>query len=270
MSIGIGKNMSFDVSTARGILMYYCSPERERIATAEEMLGYNAAKIFGYRSWFSAMGLLEGDGAVRATPLAHVIQQHDPDMERFTTRLLLYYGISSNPKAEVWYQVINHYFYEAFLGSKDVSSAEGKTWVRQAGTGASSTAQKQRDKDVALCVRTLTSPRAFGPLGVLTPKGHGRFQVSSCRVPPLFCVYVIYNRWENDVPYIHIRDLHMPGHIGRTLFLRPSLVGEYLQQLEQRGLVRVHRSASLNQIMRTGNKRPLEILEELYGYDERP
>ena len=260
--------MSFDMSTARGILSYYCRPERGRVASAEEMLGYNAAKIFGYRSWLSAMGLLEGDRSAQATPLAQFIQEHDPYMERFATRLLLYYGISSNPKAEVWYQLINHYFYEAFLGNRDASSAEGKMWVRQAGTGASSTAQKQRDKDVALCIRTLTSPGAFGPLGVLTPKGHGSFQVSSCRVPPLFCAYVIYSRWENEAPYIHFRELHMPGHIGRTLFLLPGLVDEYLQELERQGFVRVHRSASLNQIMRTGNRRPLEILEELYGHGQ--
>lgn len=260
--------MSFDVSTARGILAYYCRPERGRVAAAEELLGYNAAKIFGYRSWLSAMGLLESDRSAQAAPLAQFIQEHDPYMEQFTTRLLLYYGISSNPKAEVWYQLINHYFYEAFLGNRDVSSAEGKTWVRQAGTGASSTAQKQRDKDVALCIRTLTSPKAFGPLGVLIPKAHCSYQVAGCHVLPLFCAYVIYSRWENETPYIHIRELHVPGHIGRTFFLLPSVVDKYLQELEQQGFVRVHRSASLNQIMKTSNRRPLEILEELYGHSE--
>ena len=261
--------MSFDISTARGILAYYCSPQRDIIAKAEEMLGYNAAKIFGYRSWFSTMGLLSDDRAARPTVLAPFILQHDPDMEHFTTRLLLYYGLASNPKAEVWYELINHYFYEAFVGRKDVSLTEGKTWVRQAGIGVSSNAQKQRDRDVELCVRSLTSPKAFGSLSVLIPKERRSFQVSSCRVLPLFCAYVIYSRWQDDVPYIHIRDLHMPGHIGRTFFLRPSLVDEYLQQLEQRGLVRVHRSASLNQVMKASNRRPLEILEELYDDGER-
>ena len=261
--------MSFDMSAAGDIMAYYCNPQREPIARAEEMLGYNAAKIFGYRSWFSTMGLLEGSRAVRPTPLAHLVLRRDPGMEQLTTRLLLYYGLSSNPQAEVWYELINHYFYEAFVGRKDVSLAEGKTWVRQAGIGASSNAQKQRDRDVELCVRTLTSPKAFGPLGILIPKERRRFQVSSCRVLPLFCAYVIYSRWQDDVPYIHIRDLHMPGHIARTFFLRPSLVDEYLQQLEQRGLIRVHRSASLNQVMRASNRRPLEILEELYDDGER-
>ena len=107
MSLGIGKNMSFDFETAARVLSFYGQPDRPPVATAEAALGYNSAKIFGFRSWLDAMGMLEvSRHSVTATALALIVLKRDPDMATETTARLLYYEVSTNPSAEVWYALI--------------------------------------------------------------------------------------------------------------------------------------------------------------------
>ncbi len=270
MSLGIGKNMSFDLDTAARVLTIYSRPGRLSVRQAEAELGYNSAKIFGFRSWLEAMGMLEVSGRqVVPTLLSAVIRRHDPGLGASASVRLLYYEISTNPAAEVWYALVNYILYDAFLNGRAASYREVREGLASLGVGAGSSALKQRDKDAGLALGALTSPRAFGRLNLLASESAGGRQVRLHRQPanPLLLAYDLLKHRPSGAPYHRLGDLTAPGRAARVFFWSPAEVEEGLGSLEAAGLVRVVRSAGLNQVAWRGPDRAGDIVERMY---ERP
>ena len=267
MPLGIGKNMSFDFETAARVLSFYCQSDRPSVATAEGELGYNSAKIFGFRSWLHAMGMLEiAHHRVIPSSLAAVILSHDPELVTEATARLLYYEISSNPSAEVWYALVNHVLHSVFSEGLAMEYGETREALSSLGVGLGSAAVKQRDKDAALSLRALTSLKAFGRMNLVAQSGIGGRQLHLRPQPPdrLMLAYDLVKRGQSRMPYHRLADISAPGRVARVFFWSPAEVEEALGVLESENLARVVWSAGLNQVAWIGPKHAEEIAERMY------
>ncbi len=259
--------MSFDFETAARVLSFYSQMDRPPVATAEATLGYNSAKIFGFRSWLDAMGMLDvSRHSVTATALAQIILKCDPEMATETTARLLYYEISTNPSAEVWYALVNHVFHNAFADGRTMESRDIEEALSSLGVGLGSSATKQRNRDAALSLRALTSMRAFGRLNLIGQSGVGGRQLLLHRQPldPLIVAYDLAKRARPNIPYHRLGELSSSGRVARVFFWSPAEVEEALGALESERLARVTWSAGLNQVVWTGSRHPEDIAERMY------
>ena len=267
MPLGTGKNMSFDFETAAQVLSFYCQSRRPSVTTAEAELGYNSAKIFGFRSWLNAMGMLEvAQHQVSPTALALVILRHDPDLVTEATARLLYYEICTNPLAEVWYALVNHVLHNAFTDGRAMEYGDIREALISLGVGLGSSAVNQRDRDAALSLRALTSLKAFGRLNLVAQSGVGGRQLQLHRQPPdpLIVGYDLAKRVRQNMPYHRLADLSSSGRVARVFFWGPAEVEDALGVLESERLARVIWSAGLNQVVWIGPEHPDEIAERMY------
>ena len=267
MSFGIGKNMSFDFRTAARVLGAYCQPSGLKVGEAEADLGYNSAKIFGFRSWLVAMGLLKvTQGKVVPTPLCHAVLEHDPDLEALATTRLMYYEISVNRTAEAWFAVVNYVLHDAFLNRRAITYEEVRDALSWLGVGPSPTSTKQRDKDAALSLRALVAPKAFGRLRLLAEsEGPGRgVQLLTPSPDEWVLAYDLVRNEQSETPYHRLNDLGSPGRAARVFFWRTAEVEAALGSLESRGLLRTIRSAGLNQVVWHGPSSLIQIVERMY------
>jgi hypothetical protein len=195
------------------------------------------------------------------------VHRHDPTLLLPVTWAVLYYELSCNRRAEVWHALVNYVLYDAYLQGKSVTYDQARDVLVSLGVGSGSAAIKQRDKDARLCLRALVSPNAFGRLGLFASSKSSSKQAVRIQAQPsqpLILAYDLARQESSSVPYQRLGELSGPGRAARVFFWDADEVDQSLGWLEGEGLVRVIRSASLNQIVWEQDKSAFEVLELMY------
>lgn len=260
MTLGVGMNLDLDLGRLAPLLAAVA--RGADTAALRAALGFHNSMVASLKSWARHMGVLVPRGGL--TPLGARLLAHDPELRRPVTRLVLYDRLGRSPEAEVWHRLINHVLYEAAVAGRPFDAAGAREAVAHAGVGAASQALKQRDRDVALTLRALTRPQAFGPLGLLSAAGGGRFGVHAPTLPPAFVAYTVLDAWPAGAAHLGFDALERPGALARVCLLdRPALVGA-LRSAERAGYLRVEEEAGFDRISRADGWTPEAVLEAAY------
>jgi hypothetical protein len=261
MTLGVGMNLDLNL-TRTGLLLVGINQGMKNAELSSE-LGFHRSMVDSIKSWASHMGLLT-DGS-NLSKFGEQLLALDSTLEHPVSRLLLYYQLASNPKAEVFYYIINYPVYNAAVNNQPCDIAELRASVARATIGANSRAVKQRDKELALMLRTLYRPQAFGPLGILSSTSRQCFTVHHPLLSSAFVAFAVYSQWHGDAAYTGFDELEQAGHFARICLLtRPALV-DALRIAENSGYLSVQQEAGFNRVSRVSHWNAAKLLEVLYA-----
>jgi len=260
MTLGVGMNLDLDL--ARTATLLKAVDHGTKSADLSAQLGFHKSMVASIKSWASHLGLFAGVNSVSC--FGRQLLKLDPTFENPISRLLLYYQLGRNPKAEAFYYIVNNFLYDAAVSNRQFDGDELHEAAAQAGVGANSQANKQFDREMALMRRTLSRPQAFGPLGVLSSQGNSCFTVHPPILSPAFVAYAVYTEWKEDTAYTNFDEFEQLGRLARVCLLtRPALVNT-LKVAARLGYLGVQEEARLNRVSRVPQWDVMKLLEAMY------
>lgn len=261
MTLGVGMNLDLNLDRA-ALLLTRVSPRTNNEELGTE-LGFHRSMVSSIKSWSSHMGLLMSGS--KLSDFGVKLLALDPTLQNPVSRLLLYYKLAGNPKAEVFHYLVNFFLYNAAVNKQQSDVTQLRTALAQAGIGINSQATKQLDKEVALMLRTLYRPQGFGPLGIISTSDRQCLVVHPPQLSPTFVAYAVYSQWQGDTAYTSFDELEQTGQLAHICFLtRPALV-DALRMAENSGYLNVQQGANFNRVSRVAQWSDVRLLEELYA-----
>lgn len=260
MTLGVGMNLDLDLSR----IAFLLKEVNDGVKNAELSikLGFHKSMVASLKSWANHMGLLADGGGLSC--LGDQLLSLDPTLEHPASRLLLYYHLGRNPKAEAFYYIVNHFLYEAAVINRQFEVTELYEAASQAGVGANSQATKQLGREIDLVRRTFSRSQAFGPLGVLISPNRQLFTVRAPVLTPAFAAYAAYIEWQQGTVYTNFHEFEQLGRLARVCLLtRPALVN-MLKLAERSGYLHVQEEARLDRVSRVSQWDASKLLEAIY------
>jgi len=259
MTLGVGMNLDMDFDrTARLLGQVNSNSSNKELG---DQLGFHRPMVDSIKSWARHMGLLTVEG--KLSDFGSNLLALDPTLQHPSSRLVLFYRLASNPKAEVFYYLINCFLYNISVNQQSSDVTQLRNGLVQAGVGINSRATKQLDKEAVLMLRTLYRLQAFGPLGLVSERQN--LVAHPPLLSPAFVAYAVYSQWKSDTAYTGFDELEQLGHLARICLLtRPALV-DALRMAENSGYLSIQQSANFNRVSRVTQWNDLRLLEGLYA-----
>jgi hypothetical protein len=261
MTLGVGMNLALNFDrTARLLARVNPNITNEELCT---QLGFHRPMVSSIKSWASHIGLLTTGN--KLSDFGSNLLALDPTLQHYTSRLLLFYRLAANPKAEVFHYLINYFLYNAAINKQRSDITQLRNALVEAGVGANSQATKQLDKEVRLMLGTLYRLQAFGPLRIVSSNGNQCLIAHPPQLSPAFVAYVVYNQWQSNAAYTSFDELEQAGQLAHICLLtRPALI-DALRMAENSGYLSVQQGASFNRVSRIAQWNDVKLLEELYA-----
>jgi len=251
---------------------------------AMERLGIGSNMVKALRYWMTATGLTTenptGKRVQTLTRFGEVIYQYDKYLEESMTLWLLHYQLAINDKlATAWYWFFNIFSHKEF--DEALFLEELKLWVEAQGEQVSEGSLK-KDFDCIIGTYCPSKNSVANPednivcplqeLGIIeqvdAKKRIYRFTRKNISEMPIelfhyaLADYIRENKLEKDISLDTL--LSSPKALGKVFTLGLADLIEVLGKLEEKGYIRVNRTAGLNHISVLFEQSPEEILEDYY------
>jgi len=251
---------------------------------AMERLGIGSNMVKALRYWMTATGLTTenptGKRVQTLTRFGEVIYQYDKYLEESMTLWLLHYQLAINDKlATAWYWFFNIFSYKEF--DEALFLEDLKLWVEDQGEQVSEGSLK-KDFDCIIGTYCPSKNSVANPednivcplqeLGIIeqvdAKKRIYRFTRKNISEMPIelfhyaLADYIRENKLEKDISLDTL--LSSPKALGKVFTLGLADLIEVLGKLEEKGYIRVNRTAGLNHISVLFEQSPEEILEDYY------
>ncbi len=227
-------------------------------------LGIGSRKATSVLSWARMSGLYSRKES-SLTSLGRLLVKRDERLARLATKWLVYYRLSSNSEATVWYTLVGHLFtlglsFTARDALDRVTTILGRTSTKIA-------------SDVRTTLSTLVAPSGLGNLQIISCDEQKCYQVVRRRIPNRYIIaYTLYeSRRSNGLrsPTLSFRDVATAvGSPGRIFLLQEEELRSILRKLESEGIVDVYRNAELDNVALTFQGSPLDLLEMCYDSED--
>jgi hypothetical protein len=262
-----GYRPRFDQIT-RILQFLHAQDERRKIPRQEIVaaLGIPDKQVENLTSMMTGFGLVL-PRVTLLTPFGKAVIQFDPYFDMLETLWMIHYMVSSNPEHVVWHRIIN-----TVLPSQDkfsVNQVANHYFSDLAIHFSEKTFTAKLPKEVGAVFAAYTRSE-LSHLEILAAEGTGYFIKSNpVEVPNLAFLFCLG----------YFREQHYPGSSalsidevcwaenspGKVLFLSEFQVRSQLENLHNAGLVRLERSANLDQVRLTDTTTPEFVLNKIYG-----
>jgi predicted transcriptional regulator len=250
------------------ILLFVFSREQNKKVTKQEIvsaLGISGKQVEYLTSMMIGFGLIyPRDNTL--TPLGKAIIQSDPYFDRPETLWIIHFIVSSNPKWIVWYRIINE-----VISSQDryaVKEVCDQYFSDLAIHFSEKTISSELPNEVG-AVFTAYSRTELSRLGILKLGNRGNYIKSDPIDMPdlafLFCLLFYRDNYLPGSSAINIKDICLKeSSPGKVLQLTEYQIRNTLNNLHDKGLIRIEQFADLDQVRLSDSFTQESILERIY------
>lgn len=261
MTLGVGMNLDLNLEEMATLLDAVAQGVKN--IDLPSRLSYHKSRVASIKSWASHMDLFSSGSGVSS--FGERLLRYDPAFQQPITRLILYYHLARNPKAEVFHYLVNYFLCDAALRNQTFDVVSLQEASNRVGLGAHSQALKQVNKELPLMFRTVRREQAFGGLGLLSSDTSKHFSVHPPILNPAFVAYAIYDEWSADIPYVSFEQLEQPGRLARVCLLSRSALVNVLRTAGRLGYIGVQEEAGFDRVSRVPEWNAERLLEVLYA-----
>lgn len=248
-------------------------------------LGIGSNMVKALRYWLQVFGLTEETGATQKyqefTDLGQLIWDNDLFMEEDGTFCILHYMLASNKdQATAWYYFFNIYNMNEITKESFVADIQSYISVEEPETQVS---EKSLGDDFDCIIKTyfksnssdfnpesnIESPLTeLGLIKLLDKKNkiYSKMAPSFATINPLIILAIIIRENEKEKSTdIKISKIEKdPGNIGKIFNLDKIQVAQYLDNLQNQGLIKVVRSAGLDIVKLQTKMSFIECIKKYY------
>lgn len=260
MSIGFSETFPLQRDLLAAAVRTYASSPRAKDSDVAHRLGINLRKLNGVKGWLQALGWRDRRRKTLSA-VGMLVSEQDPYLERTGTLSLMHYCLVTVGVAEVWFHVVNDFL----PWHREFTAEELYSFVERIGLAARS--PKHCRSDIRNLLNAHGSRNALAEVGLLRDSAPGYRAQSASALPELVLGYAIYDQREKGIATstIAIDSLVVEKNsVGRVFLLDRNQLLSQLNQLELRGLVRIHRIADLDNIAYTFEGNSVDILRMYY------
>ncbi|NCC87246.1 MAG: DUF4007 family protein [Clostridia bacterium] len=249
-----------------------------------DVLGIGSNMVKSLRYWLQAFALTQepasGKREQNLTPLGSVIYKYDPYIEEMGTLWLLHYQLATNDKdATAWYYFFNEFKMSEF--DKEDFVKQISAYIRMNGEEVS---ERSLEDDYNCIINTYlprmkSSPEKvqpesnidcpLGELGLIDfanrkTKVYVKRSPKKASIHPMILLAVIIDR-ANGKKELRISDLQTEScNVGKVFNIDIITLTTLLYELEQKGLLKVIRTAGLDVVRLDTPMTYIECVEEYY------
>ena len=248
-------------------------------------LGIGSNMVKALRYWLQAFGLTEETGTTQKrqvpTDLGQLIWENDLFMEEDGTFCILHYMLASNKaQATAWYYFFNIYNMNEITRESFISDIQSYISVEEPEIKVS---EKSLGDDFDCIIKTYFKSNSsdFNPesnfesplteLGLIRlldkkNKIYSKMAPSFATINPLIILAIIISENEKEkATDIKISKIEKdPGNIGKIFNLDKIQVAQYLDNLQNQGLIKVVRSAGLDIVKLQTKMSFIECIKKYY------
>jgi len=260
LSIGFSETFPLQKDLLSSAVRMYATSPRAADSDVAHSLGINLRKLKGVKGWLRALGWRDNRRKT-LSDVGALVSEQDPYLERTGTLCLMHYCLTTVGVADVWFHIVN-----GFLPWHRECTAE-ELYSSVEAIGLSARSPKHCRNDTRNFLNAHVSGNALADIGLLRPTLSGYRVQSGSVLPELVLGYAIYDQREKGIATSTIAIdavLAEPNSVGRVFLLDRNQLVSQLNQLELRGLVRIHRIADLESIAYTFEGNSVDILRMYY------
>lgn len=255
-----------------------------RDINASDILGIGTNMVRSLRYWLQAVNLTNEEKhkytTQEPTALAEIIWENDRYIEELGTLCILHYCLATNiDKATSWYYFFNEFQMIEFSRDDFVNGLSNYAKINNCEVAESSYEGDYHCIINTYLARTKIYPEKFNPednldcpfaeLGLIevsdkTKRIFRKVQPAKDVLHPLILLAIIINQSSNQKEIKISSLLRAPGNIGRVFNLDIISLTNYLYLLQQRGYIRVIRTAGLDVIEINTNMNYFDCINAYY------